>query len=167
MANKSRISIAANSIRNHLLKFHPHIHHPEELRSVLQKGKKKWNLPEGMNFQKFVEGLTTENIIDFCHLDFQSESYEGYFLPSSPDEYVVAQLVSNAHLSHASALDLWGLTEQPGDKAGNYEQSEISRFRLEVTGYDIYMTYRMTDAAYPKEWRLYYPKTLSSISPGS
>lgn len=141
MANKSRISIALNSIKSRLLKYHPHIYHEADLHHIFLKGKKKWNLPAAMNHRKFIEALENEGLIGFCRFDFETEWHEGYYLQSSPDYYVVSQLISNSYISHASALSIWGMTEEAQDKIYvNREQSQTQsksiKGKLVQTGID-------------------------------
>ncbi|NQX42311.1 Transcriptional regulator, AbiEi antitoxin, Type IV TA system [Pedobacter steynii] len=141
MANKSRISIALTSIKNRLLKYQPHIFHEEDLRHIFLKGKKKWNLPAAMNHRKFIEALENEGLIGLCHFDFETEWHEGYYLHSSPDYYVVSQLIPHSYISHASALNIWGMTEETQDKIYvNREQSQTQsksiKGKLVQTGID-------------------------------
>ena len=44
------------------------------------------------------------------------------------------------------------------DKAGNYEESQMSRLRAIPMEFDFYLTYQVKNPAYDEKWRLYSPK---------
>jgi predicted transcriptional regulator of viral defense system len=126
MANTSRISKQLPNIKKSLLRRQPHIFQIEDLHHIFLKNKKNWNLPAAMNAKKFIEALVYEVVIDFCQLDFDTEWYAGYFLCSSPANYIIQHLIHKTYLSHASALELWGMADGSNRIYVNREQSMAS-----------------------------------------
>lgn len=89
-----------------------------------------------MNAEKFIDALLTETIIGECCLDFGTECFKGYYLCSSSPHYVVSHLVPQTYLSHASALNIWGLMDHEPSIYVNREQSQtpkVVKGRLEQT----------------------------------
>lgn len=124
MANTSRISQAADTIKRSLVRTLPHVYTAGSLEAIFQKNKKKWNLPQAMNVPKFIDALLAEVIIDECYLDFGNEYYQGYYLCSSSAYYIISQLVPKTYLSHLSALHVWGLTDKDVRIYINREQAQ-------------------------------------------
>ncbi len=52
------------------------------------------------------------------------------------------------------------------ERAGVYKDSQMDLLRRFDMEYDFYLTYNMKDAAYSKEWKLYYPKNFMGKSSG-
>jgi predicted transcriptional regulator of viral defense system len=112
MANISRITQVLEEIKKTLHRRRPRIFSAQQLRQIFEKNKKKWNLPAAMNLKKFVAALEQEVVIDQYQLSFEAEEFKGYYLCSSSANYIISSIVPKTFLSHASALNVWGLTQQ-------------------------------------------------------
>lgn len=127
MANKTRIRLAKDQIKNSLARRKSHTFSSYDLNQIYKKNKDKWILPKNMSIKKFISSLLYEEVIGECILNFGEEEKATYYLYGSHEYYVICSLMPNTYLSHGSALRIWLQLNLPEDKIFiNKEQSHAT-----------------------------------------
>lgn len=122
----------------------------ETLRALLEEHRERWGLAQATTGQNFLEFLVNNDVLQPLAIRVNPRSYIYRYLYDFPHPYAVAlSLTRNSYLSHYSAFDVHGLTDDiPKSIYVNKEQTSTGQQNFEGV-----LEQKKIDFAFAKEMR--------------